>query len=620
MQYRLKGILALLAVVLVASVGLFAYGKYAQQMVYEESTSNFQGTCEQIERTFILFANRNWSFLSDWCHSLGSMDSNADFEREWASFAERKDSWNYSEFYLFNDESNYLTASGRKGSQESISPVFDEMIESGTPTISSYIASSGTRKIVFAVPLDTPFEYDGVTYTGTAVCYESEYVQGLVAEGLYSSGSDCYMIRSNGDVVFSLAPKNVFPDYIGNIFDFLNDQVSFKEGSLDQMRQSVLQSEQGKAACSFDGRSLYVVSQPVSYSDWSLVAFVDCDVMDSSMHQFQTVSAAVSVGVVGLLALAIVLLVVRDARSSMSAKEQERMLAEREKELTGQLFNGVTQIVDRFAVGDLVTDRYEYHERQLSHFLYPRQGSYHDLVEFISRRCVVLTDTENAKVSRLICPEYLSKVLTKPEDILRFEYTERGGGAYELMTVVPLEWSQTGQLQKVLLISLDIGKKMKWKNIANTDGLTGLFNERYFSRIMHLKEQGKKPFVLYYLDLDGFKPVNDEYGHDMGDKLLREVASRLKDCVRSNDYAFRIGGDEFTLIISADFDKEQCEEMVQRIKSSVSNPYVIDGIAITVGTSCAYAAYPDDNALVSEVRKIADQRMYEDKESRNAGR
>lgn len=92
--------------------------------------------------------------------------------------------------------------------------------------------------------------------------------------------------------------------------------------------------------------------------------------------------------------------------------------------------------------------------------------------------------------------------------------------------------------------------RQQMEDLANTDGLTGLYNERYFDALLKENELNRTPFVLFYLDLDRFKPVNDRYGHDVGDQLLKEVASRLRGCVRESDAVFRIGGDEFALIVN----------------------------------------------------------------------
>lgn len=118
-----------------------------------------------------------------------------------------------------------------------------------------------------------------------------------------------------------------------------------------------------------------------------------------------------------------------------------------------------------------------------------------------------------------------------------------------------------------MLIAQDIGQKHELENLANTDGLTGLYNERYFNSILHKKELQKLPFILFYLDLDHFKSVNDTYGHDMGDKLLKEAANRLQSCIRSNDYAFRIGGDEFSLVVCTEFDEVSAAGSRNRYKT-----------------------------------------------------
>ena len=162
-----------------------------------------------------------------------------------------------------------------------------------------------------------------------------------------------------------------------------------------------------------------------------------------------------------------------------------------------------------------------------------------------------------------------------------------------------------------MMIAQDIGKRHELENLANTDGLTGLFNERYFSSVLHRKEQKKLPFVLYYLDLDHFKPVNDTYGHDMGDKLLKAVAERLLKCIRSNDFAFRIGGDEFVSIIFVDESelkkiREDFDEVISHWSGAMVNK---------ISISCGYVYSREKNwESFEEIASEADIRMYEAKE------
>ena len=124
--------------------------------------------------------------------------------------------------------------------------------------------------------------------------------------------------------------------------------------------------------------------------------------------------------------------------------------------------------------------------------------------------------------------------------------------------------------------------------------------------------------MLYYLDLDRFKPINDTYGHAMGDRLLKEISARLLRCIRSRDYAFRLGGDEFALLLLGPMESEACASKMNLICEMVAVPYEIDGNTVSVGASCGYALYPAESVDVQQVRYIADQRMYENKQANHA--
>ena len=150
-------------------------------------------------------------------------------------------------------------------------------------------------------------------------------------------------------------------------------------------------------------------------------------------------------------------------------------------------------------------------------------------------------------------------MLRKETDIIKFEYCIREKNVYALLNIIPVMFDGDGLLTQVMMIGQDVGQKVELENLANTDGLTGLYNERYFSRVLANLEKKKLPFALYYLDLD-FSSPSTTYGHDMGDKLLKAVAQRLQTCIRSRDCAFRIGGDEFAVVYRADLTDAQRRE------------------------------------------------------------
>ena len=95
--------------------------------------------------------------------------------------------------------------------------------------------------------------------------------------------------------------------------------------------------------------------------------------------------------------------------------------------------------------------------------------------------------------------------------------------------------------------------------------------------------------------------------------MLQEIGRRLLSCIRNQDYAFRIGGDEFALIISMDFEETACRQMRERVCQMLSTPMEVEGKLLDVGVSCGFAAYPYESAETSRVRILADERMYEEK-------
>ncbi len=607
-----KFLTLIILIVVVLLFGIYQYRTFIQTEIYQQNSEHLLATYEQVNRTFTLFTQRNWNVLADWDEYLQCISDSENTETAWHDFAERKNNWQYSDFYMFNEHCDFLTDSNRKGTADSIRNCFQEMYSSGCPTISDYTASSGKHKVVFAIPLSHPFCLNNITYTGVAVSYDVTTAEDMISNNVYGDKSSCYLVNTKGHVILSLESQSEFLSEQENLFTFLKDNAVFSENTYDAVEHDLQKVVKGRAKFNSQGTSYYMVYQPVGLNDWSILGIVQTAAVNSQDEKIMHVTIAA----ITILAACLLLLLLR--LSSLNAKyklKQQELLHQAlkaQKEQTDQLFYGMTCIVDRYTVVDLMNDRYEYHEYS-SNSLYPETGSYQDLLDTASRSYIVLSDTENIKISHLLNKEYLQKVLHKGNGIMKIEYSKRTENIYKIMNIVAVEWDEAGVPLKVMMISQDIGKRHELENLANTDGLTGLFNERYFSSVLHRKEQKKLPFVLYYLDLDHFKPVNDTYGHDMGDKLLKAVAERLFKCIRSNDFAFRIGGDEFALIISAEMEDSLCMQTKTRIIQSLLRPYEIDDKTLHIGASCGYAVYPLETEDTGKIRILADQRMYAEK-------
>lgn len=161
--------------------------------------------------------------------------------------------------------------------------------------------------------------------------------------------------------------------------------------------------------------------------------------------------------------------------------------------------------------------------------------------------------------------------------------------------------------------------------LAYSDALTGLPNRQLFNDRLNMslaqayRQLGK--VALFFLDLDGFKAVNDQLGHDYGDLLLKQVAERLKTCVRTTDTVARLGGDEFTIILAIR-DRRDAEQVAEKVLTTIRMPYDLNGkLADKVGTSIGIALYPQDGTQGAELVRKADAAMYAAKQGgKNAWR
>ena len=623
MRKKRKYFLISAALLTIIFVSIERYNNYIGQKFYQESTQGLLSTYEQLDKTFLMFAQRNWNALEDWGsylnYRLEEQDKKEqDTQEDWSDFVNNRENWKYSDFYVFNEDCEYWTIEGRRGTADHVKAAFEDLYEENAPIVSSYVASDGETKILFAVPSD-PIELNDVTYTALAVTYDNSVVENLIGGGVYNNKSDCYIVDSDGTVIMSLEPETQFAEDFDNIFDFIQEKTqSYSKDYLERMRKAVPTKGEGSVSFEYQESEYYLVYQPVRIDNWSIVGIVEKSVVDSSMRMVQGTTIILLCMMATCIMIGVVILMKQRAKAQLQKEADERIKAEKKREISDQLFWGISQIVDCFAICDLKNNRYEYEDKR-GKYLYPKKGSYDQFIKEISDQYTILTDGENAKFTNMLSIEHVRQLIKEQKDSYCLEYCARDKSRFYIMNVIPVEWEED-TLTKIMLVSQDMGQQHELENLANTDALTGLFNKRYFEKMMEIRDEKKKPYALFYMDLDLFKPVNDTYGHEMGDKVLKEVAKRLLMCIRSNDYAFRIGGDEFMLIIKGNLDAQICEKRIERIKKLIGEPYEFDGYTIKIGISCGSAVYPDDAGCASDIQKIADKRMYADKEINHAKR
>ncbi len=189
-------------------------------------------------------------------------------------------------------------------------------------------------------------------------------------------------------------------------------------------------------------------------------------------------------------------------------------------------------------------------------------------------------------------------------------------------SVAPIH-DRAGQSTGAVIVFRDVSAAramaLKMSYSAQHDFLTGLpnrtlLNDRVCTAITLARRHMKQAAVLF-LDLDGFKHINDSLGHPTGDKLLQSIAKRLKNCVRSSDTVSRQGGDEFVVLLSELEQGEHASITANKILQAVAETHTIDQHALTVTTSIGVSIYPDDGLNVETLIKNADTAMYHAKEN-----
>ncbi len=156
--------------------------------------------------------------------------------------------------------------------------------------------------------------------------------------------------------------------------------------------------------------------------------------------------------------------------------------------------------------------------------------------------------------------------------------------------------------------------EQKLKQMALHDALTGLANRHlFFDRLelaIHDSERSGNKFALLFLDLDKFKPVNDTLGHDIGDLVLKNVATRLQNLIRAGDTVARMGGDEFTIILNNLHSTEDAEKIAEKIIQRIAVPFTFGNISCSLGVSIGIALFPDHGIVGELLINKADQAMY----------
>jgi len=194
----------------------------------------------------------------------------------------------------------------------------------------------------------------------------------------------------------------------------------------------------------------------------------------------------------------------------------------------------------------------------------------------------------------------------------------KNGEVYAAKAAISAVRDEFGSISHYVALSNDITLVKEHQNqlerIAHYDVLTDLPNRSLLadrlSQAMLLCGRREQSLAVVFLDLDGFKAVNDHHGHDVGDQLLISLSARMKEALREGDTLSRIGGDEFVAVLTDLANVEDCEPLLERLLLAVSEPITIGDVVLSVSASLGVTLYPQDDADADQLMRHADQAMY----------
>jgi diguanylate cyclase (GGDEF)-like protein/PAS domain S-box-containing protein len=194
----------------------------------------------------------------------------------------------------------------------------------------------------------------------------------------------------------------------------------------------------------------------------------------------------------------------------------------------------------------------------------------------------------------------------------------KDGSLYDENLIITPVTGADGTVSNFVAIMQDITERKRAEeqvhHMAHHDTLTGLPNRMLFSdrlqQAFSIARRKNSCMALMFIDLDKFKPINDNFGHQVGDLLLKEVAKRMQDCVRESDTVARIGGDEFIVLLPVIEAVQDALLVAEKIRRSLNQPFVLAGQSLNISSSTGIAVYPDHGKDETQLMKNADTAMY----------
>ena len=351
MQSTLKNrILAVLAALLLG-IGILksfvVFTDFMAHTIYEESTAHLTEIYHQANQTLYNKVSFNWSVMRMWAPYLERAQSDADV---CAFLAQAKEEYQFTDFFFVSRDGSYITLDGEQGYLD-LGRMLSQLVLEQQPIVANSVVPDKPEIMVFAVPTEKG-SYNGFDYEAIAVTYNNKDLVDSLKISAFEGHGSTFAVLPDGRVVLDSSSEDMRG--VHNILAMLKNSAGFTAEQITALQKAFAAGKSGSLEFSIHGISYYMVYGSAAFQNWTILGIVPKSVVNANMNRLQYTTMAVMIGIVGILAVAVLLLVVQGNRQKLRKKDQQLLARE-------ELFSSLSRNVDDvFLMIDTGTGKVDY--------------------------------------------------------------------------------------------------------------------------------------------------------------------------------------------------------------------------------------------------------------------
>ena len=343
-------ILAVIAALLLG-IGIlrcfFVFTDFMAHTIYEESTAHLTEIHHQANQTLYNKVSFNWGVMRMWTPYLERAQSDADVS---SFLAQAKEEYQFTDFFFVSRDSSYIKLNGERGYLD-LGQTLSQLILEQQPIVANSVVPDKPEIMVFAVPT-AKGSYQGFDYEAIAITYNNKDLVDSLKISAFEGHGSIFAVLPDGRVVLDSSSADM--SGVHNILAMLKNSAGFTAEQITALQKAFAAGKTGNLEFSIHGIAYYMVYGSASFQNWTIIGIVPKSVVNANMNRLQYTTMAVITGIVGILAVTILLLVVQNNRQKLRKKDQQLLARE-------ELFSNLSRNVDDvFLMIDTETSKVEY--------------------------------------------------------------------------------------------------------------------------------------------------------------------------------------------------------------------------------------------------------------------